>query len=787
MQRVKASPNASICNISYLLLLSVLVLSGCDALSGERGSAYSVTESSPSPQHVQWQDYGGGSDQSKYVALDQITKSNVGELEIAWSYSTGDDQGYQFNPLIVDSVMYVLAKNNSLVALDARTGEELWIHANLQGMARRGINYWESADREDRRLLFQMNNYLQAIDANTGQSILSFGDSGLVDLRAGLGRDPKTITRAQSGTPGKIFENLLLLGSSTGEGYVSSPGYLRAYDVESGALVWTFHTIPQPGEYGYETWPKDAYQYAGGVNTWGEISVDEARGIAYYPLGSPTYDYYGADRIGSNLYGNCILALDARTGERKWHYQLVHHDLWDYDLTAAPQLVTVAHEGEEIDAVAVATKHGFLFVFDRESGEPLWPIEEREVPGSEVPGEQAWPTQPFPTVLPPISRQSITPEDLTASLSSPEEQAAWDHFVTPEERTAWKKRLDTANIGLFVPLSHTKETLAMPGATGGTNWGNTASNPKKGIVYVMSQSYPSIYKKLETKEQIEEREKLETRDELVAGQDIYTKNCLACHGKEQEGAVGPSLLHLKEQYNFGDFQQLMATGRGEMPAFLHIEEDEMLDLYKFLGGEVRRYFSNLTPGNEAAMPEGPVVASGGAPRGQEERTVVSRGTRFGLPYPEEVDAPSVRYYSEGYGLGHPYIMPPPWSEIMAYDLNLGTILWKVPLGRSENGANTGLPRGSQRNGMIVTSTGLVFATARDSRIYAFDADTGEELWVGELPTGTEGLPAMYAVNGRQYLVINASTPPTLWGHQTKKDENESSTLQRAYVVFALPE
>ena len=327
-------------------------------------------------------------------------------------YPTSDTLNYQFNPIIVDNVMYVLAKNNSLVALNATTGEEIWIHANLRGIARRGVNYWESADRKDRRLLVQMNNFLQAIDAQTGKSILTFGDKGLVDLKVGLGRDGSNV-RAQSSTPGKIFENLIMLGSSVGEGYLSPPGHLRAFDVVTGKLVWTFHTIPQPGEFGYDTWPKDAYKYAGGANTWGEISVDAQRGIAYFPTGSPTYDYYGADRIGANLFGNCLLALDARTGKRLWHFQAVHHDLWDYDLTAAPQLITVSRNGRTIDAVAQATKHGFMFVFDRVTGEPVFPIEERPVPKSDVPGEQAWPTQPFPTVLPPFARQTMTENDIT--------------------------------------------------------------------------------------------------------------------------------------------------------------------------------------------------------------------------------------------------------------------------------------------------------------------------------------------------------------------------------------
>lgn len=755
----------------YACLFLVIIWIGCDTIADHN-------ERSRYDQHRTWMDYGGGPDQSKYVVLDEITKDNVDQLEVAWFYPTGDKNVYQFNPIIVDSVMYVLAKNNSLVALDARSGEELWIHANLQGIARRGINYWESEDRDDQRLIFQMNNYLQAIDARTGKSILTFGKDGLVDLREGLGRDPNTISRAQSGTPGKIFENLILLGSSTGESYGSSPGYLRAYDVVTGELAWTFHTIPQPGEFGYDTWPKEAYKYAGGVNTWGEISIDAERGIAYFPLGSPTYDYYGADRIGSNLYGNCILALDARTGERIWHFQLVHHDLWDYDLTAAPQLVTVNHGGKDIDAVAVATKHGFLFAFNRITGEPLWPIEERPVPPSDVPGERAWATQPFPTVLPPHSRQGMNSGDVGS------------FFLSSKEQEAWKKKIDTMQTGFFTPLSHKKETVSLPGAVGGVNWGNTASNPDEGMVYVLTIDWPSFYDKLQTMEEIEKRQAEESA--LVdGGRNLYLNNCQACHGEDRAGLAGPSLLGLSDRVSFKNFKQVLAVGRGEMPAFSHIAEDEMQDLYKFLEGDSRR-FGRSRPGDDEViqMPEGPVVASGGAPGSQEIRQVVGEGGRFGAPYPPGIEVPFQRFYLQGWGLSFPYLIKPPWSEIVAYDLNEGTIKWRRALGQDkeaavEGGENTGVPR-AQRNGMIVTSTGLVFSTAKDGNIYAFDADTGEELWAGALPTGTEGLPAMYTVDDRHYLVVTATTP-LRWGRGGGENLTDDQKGQGGYIVFALPQ
>jgi quinoprotein glucose dehydrogenase len=764
------------------LLTSVCFVTPAGTRLDAQGSRTGPAPSTGRVQHKTWRDYGGGPDSSKFVALDQITKSNVSQLKVAWTYPTGDSLNYQFNPIVVDNVMYVLARNSSLVALDATTGKEIWIHANLRGIARRGINYWESVDRKDRRLLFQMNNYLQAIDALTGKSILTFGSNGLVDLKEGLGRDPVGL-RAQSNTPGRIFENLILLGSAVGEGYLSAPGHLRAYDVVTGKVVWTFHTIPQPGEFGYDTWPKDAWRYAGGANTWGEISLDVERGIAYFPTGSPTYDYYGADRIGSNLFGNCLLALDARTGRRLWHFQAVHHDLWDYDLTAAPQLVTVRRNGRVIDAVAQATKQGFMFVFDRVTGEPVFPIEERPVPESDVPGEQAWPTQPFPTVLPPFARQTMTENDITP------------YFLTPEERATWTERLKKARKGLFTPPS-TEETVAVPGAVGGVNWGNTAANPSEGLVYVMSQDFPSFYK-LSTEPvagaagaggrgsgrgagPAEER-----------GRSTYELSCQACHGVDRSGSAGgPTLVGMGARLAFQDFRQVVLAGRGRMPAMPALDEPTMTALFTFLGGVTGSAGRSAAPGDE--VPAGPVVASGGAPGGLDLPASGGRG-RASSAYPSGVAAPSVRYYTP-YGLGNPHIMSAPWSRMVAYDLNAGTIKWQVPLGvdklaAEQGGAASGVPRGSQRMGMIVTSTGLLFATAKDGNVRAHSADDGRVLWTGELPHGTEGLPSMYEVNGRQYLVVCATTGLT-WGPKSREggpwtQGEAGSGVAGGYIVFAL--
>jgi quinoprotein glucose dehydrogenase len=434
--------------------------------------------------HTTWSDYSGGSDSAQYSALDQINRANVAELEVAWTYSTGDHNKYSFNPLIVDNVAFVLAKNNSIVALDAATGKEIWTHASgpeIRIITNRGINYWESKDRSDRRLLFASNHFLRAIDARTGKTISTFGTNGAVNLKEGLGRDPATLSLVQSTTPGRIFEDLLILGSATNQGYGSAPGDLRAFDVRTGRLVWTFHTIPHPGEFGYETWPPDAWKKVGGANIWSELSLDEKRGIVYAPTASAKYNFYGVDRTGANLFADCLLALDARTGKRLWHFQMVHHDIWDYDDPTAPKLLTIRHNGQTIDAVAQVSKQGFVWVFNRVTGEPIWPIEERAVPKSDMPGETTWPTQPFPTKPPPYARQKFTVDDLSPYLSV-------------EDRAKFRDQILSArNEGLFTPPAK-RGTIQMPGNNGGANWGGAAVDPAKGTLVVVSKDLPSLLK-----------------------------------------------------------------------------------------------------------------------------------------------------------------------------------------------------------------------------------------------------------------------------------------------------
>jgi quinoprotein glucose dehydrogenase len=716
-----------------------------------------------------WRDYGGSPDNARYLTLDQVTKENVGKLEIAWTYATRDDFSYVFNPLIVENVMYVLARNSALVALDAASGREIWVHENLQGIAPRGINYWQSKDGKDRRLLYQRNHSLEALDATTGKPILSFGVDGAVNMREGFaGRDATTIGRVQSSTPGKIFENLIILGSATGENYLATPGDIRAYDVVSGKEAWRFRTIPHPGEFGYETWPKDAYKYVGGTNVWGEISIDAQRGIAYFPTGSPTYDYYGADRIGVNLFGTSLLALDVRTGKRLWHFQMVHHDLWDYDNCAAPQLTTIRRNGKTIDVVAQAGKTGFMYVFDRVTGEPVWPIEERPVPKSDIPGEQAWPTQPFPTAPPPFASQSLSADDVNP------------YVLSAAERDEWKVRIAAArNLGLFTPPALI-DTIAVPGANGGANWGNTAAHPTNGTVYVQSINVPSIYRlSLDAPGAGGGGGRGGAPPAVVAqGQTLYSQRCQSCHGADLRGlGTLPSLVGVTARLSPDAIREVVTGGRQAMPPFRDISAADMTALLAFLGS------SSPATGRGAgrgAPPSfgGPVVASGGAPGAKPS----GRGS-FGLvgaPYPDGVDVPAVRYYT-GWGLSNT-IVKPPYSTLTAYDLNAGTIKWQVPTGDepragAQGVSNTGVI--SQRSGMITTSTGLLFHAGEDAKVRAYDVETGKVLWTGALPAGSRGIPAMYEVDGRQYLVVNATQGVT--GPRA----GLVGAGPRAYVAFAL--
>ena len=426
---------------------------------------------------VGWDQYLGGVDSSQYSSLDQVNKTNVGRLEVAWTYDTGEN--YLFNPLVVGNTMYVLAKGRSIVALDATTGRELWVHPNEGPVGTRGMSYWRSADGSEERLLYLNAGYLTALDAKTGATITTFGTDGRVDLRIGLDGDITTIRALQTNNPGRVFEDLIIMSLPAGSaGYASSPADIHAYNVRTGALVWVFHTVPRPGEFGADTWPEQGLGNYGGAHNWSESTVDPELGIVYIPTGTARYDFYGANRIGQNLFADSLIALDARSGKRLWHFQMIHHDLWDYDLPTAPKLLTIEHDGIAVPAVAQPSKQGFVYVFNRITGTPIWPIEERPVPQSDTPGEQSSPTQPFPTAPPPFARQSFTEADINPYISE-EDQAKVREILR-----------SSRNEGLFTPPS-LKGTIMLPGHNGGANWGSSAVDPKNGRLFVVSKELPT--------------------------------------------------------------------------------------------------------------------------------------------------------------------------------------------------------------------------------------------------------------------------------------------------------
>jgi quinoprotein glucose dehydrogenase len=725
----------------------------CFAIAAASANRENLRTVPPMATDIGWPTYGGSQDSAQFSALTQITPANVAQLEEVWSLPSGD-AAQLANPLVVGSRMFVTVDGHVL-CLDAANGSILW-RAPLNASGARGLVYWQASDHSQRRIMATLANTLVALNADDGTAIKSFGANGAVDLRSGLGRPVESIGRIQSATPGRVFGNLLILGSSPGESYGAPPGDIRAYDVVSGALAWTFHTIPHPGEAGYESWPKDAWKRAGAANVWGEMSLDDKRGIIYLPTGSATYDFFGADRAGDNLYSDTLLALDARTGKRLWHFQTVHHDLWDYDNVQAPKLLTIRRGGKAIDIVALAGKTGFLYVFDRVTGKPIWPIIERPVPASDVPGEKASPTQPFPTYPVPFALQSFTEADLSPILND-------------AERTETLKVLRSArNEGLFTPPSR-RGSVQMPGNHGGAQYGNGAVDPRTGRLYVVGINQPAVLKL--------ERAPTGLRVSILgsgvpgvaAAAETYAAQCSMCHGAEGAGQppVIPKLAGLGTRVNPADFGQVIKTGRGQMPAFPNIPQERLITLYLYLNQLGSATTAAAVPAANRALARS---------LGEPEVATSNPATK------------DDRYYSAFNFLITDRGLPAnkaPISTLSAYDMNSGDRLWQVPYGSMLEAEAAGVTNGGAflpKGSLVATASGLLFSATTDRKLRAWDARTGRVLWERELPFASTAMPAVYAVNGRQYVVVNAGN--ALMGVGTTAAGG--ATLKRAYVAFALP-
>ena len=684
--------------------------------------------------HGEWSVHGGDPGHQQYSALDRINTTNVQRLRVAWTYRAGDARAdnrsqIQCHPIIVGGVLYATSAQLKAFALDAATGRPLWTFDPFQAGAEqhslgvnRGVVYWGEGD--DRRILFTAGQRLYALDARTGKPVAGFGAGGSVDLREGLGRDVSGLY-VLSNTPGAVYRDLLILGTRVSEGPgPSAPGHVRAYDVRTGAVRWIFHTIPQPGEYGYETWPRDAWQRIGGANAWSALSVDEKRGLVFLPTGSAAFDFWGGNRAGANLFANCVLVLRAATGERVWHYQTVHHDIWDRDLPAAPVLVTIERVGRKVDAVAQVTKSGFVFLLDRETGEPLYPVEEVAVPPSDLEGETAWTTQPVPTKPPPFARQLFTEADVTD--------------LSPASRAAVLERLRQVRTGRrFIPPSK-QGTVIFPGFDGGAEWGGAAFDPATGRLYVNANEMPWILTMVDVVDDA-------SGADNGPGARAYRQYCAACHGVDRRGAPQqnvPALLDLGGKRPPGDLELLLQQGKGVMPSFRYLSEGEVKSLSAYLLGE--------------AAPAPPV--------NDEEKP-------FGTPYTH------TGYHRFLDPDGYPAVKPP-WGTLSAIDLGRGEIDWHVPLGELPELTRRGIPPTGTENygGPIVTAGGLVFIGAtKDEKFRAFDKKSGKVLWETSLPAGGYATPSTYEVNGKQYVVIAAGG-----GKMGTKSGD-------AYVAFALPD
>jgi quinoprotein glucose dehydrogenase len=644
-----------------------------------------------------WAGYGGGPEQMRYSSLQQITRTNVKQLQVAWTYDSGETGGLQTQPIVVDGVLYAYTPTHKTFALRAATGEHLWtFDPKIIGRGpNRCVMYWASGD--DKRVFAAVDNFVYALNAATGTPIPTFGDNGRIDLRLDLGRDPKGQS-VRLTSPGVVYKDTFIIGGRVNEGLPASPGDVRAHDVRTGKLRWSFHTIPHPGEYGYETWLKDSWTINGGANNWAGMALDEARGIVYVPTGSASADFYGANRLGDNLFANSLIALNADTGQRIWHFQAVRHDIWDRDFPAPPTLATLNRNGQSIDAVVQTSKHGFVFVFDRTTGKPLFPIEYRKFPASDLPGEVAADTQPIPARPKPFARQLLT-KDMLTTRTPEAHQWALDRFATFRSN------------GQFVPLSLDRDTVVFPGFDGGGEWGGAAFDPETALFYVNANDLAWTGAMAES-------------SKGQGGRAFYLQNCASCHRDDGKGSPPqmPSLAGVGERRSRQELTTIVRQGAGRMPGFPTLRPDDVTAILQYV----------LTGEDSSVEPHDPA-----APNMKYRFTGYNR-----FIDPE----------------GYPAVAPP-WGTLSAIDLNTGEYAWQIPFGEYPELAAKGIRNTGSENygGPVVTAGGLVFigATNYDKKFRAFDKATGALLWEASLPFSGNATPATFEVNGRQFVVIAA--------------------------------
>lgn len=707
------------------------------------------------PDYSTWATYAGTKDGNRYSSNDQINIDNVSRLEIAWTYNTGDKDPnnrseIQCNPIVIDNILYAISPRLKLLALDAASGDPKWVfdpaiddpNSQVSFGINRGVVYWQDDKGANGRILYGVDSKLYAVNASDGTLIKDFGDNGSIDLLDALDKEGFEAGSILSKTPGVIYKNLLIVGSSVSEGIDALPGHIMAFNVLTGKRSWIFHTIPQPGEFGYDTWEdKDAWKKIGGANNWAGMSLDEEKGIVYVPTGSASPDFYGGNRKGSNLFANSIIALNASTGEYIWHYQIVHHDLWDRDLPANPNLVTVNNKGKKIDALAQITKQGYIYLLDRSNGEPIFPIPEVPVPQEALPGEKPWPTQPIPTLPEPFSRQNFGPDEV--SDLSPETHAElMERYLQIKHRAA------------YVPPSKEGGWI-FPDFGGGGEWGGAAVDMETQILYVNSNEVPSSLIMIDAP-------KNEADHSIYSrGNVVYNTYCIGCHGIELKGSGSdyPSLVDLDKRFDEKQLRQIVENGRNRMPSFKQISEGEKKNLFSFL--------LKLTSPSKRE----PEVSN----HSNEELHLANTQTE------NQLDR-ELPYLMTGYNRfvdkdGYPGNKPP-WGTLNAVNLNSGKLLWKVPLGEYEELTKRGIPITGTRNygGPVVTKGGVIFIAATlDEKIRAFDKNTGKVLWEAKLPAAGYATPTTYMANGKQYIVIACG------GGKLGTKSGDT------YVAFALPD